>query len=95
MTGRDSDNLAHSIHDPRLASLGTFHAQDFVPISIFATTSGLDNTSLDLGSMFDPLLDVWLSWVNASPNSLVIAPENQTSLTMLLQKTTGKYFGTS
>jgi ankyrin repeat protein len=96
MTGRVLDNLAHSIHDPRLASPKTFHAQqDLVPSSIFTTTSGLDNIILDLGNMFDPLPDVSLSWVNASPNSMPIDPENPTSLTSLLQRATAGYFGTS
>ncbi|KAI7970292.1 hypothetical protein EIK77_000294 [Talaromyces pinophilus] len=45
--------------------------------------------------MFDPLPDVWLSWVNASPNSMPIDPENPTSLTGLLQKVIAGYFGTS
>lgn len=93
MTTWDSDNLGHSIHDPRLAT--TSQAQkDLVPSSIF-TTNSVDNISLDLESMFDPLQDVWLSWVNASPNSMVIDLENQTSLTMLLQKAITKGFGTS
>ncbi|KUL86471.1 hypothetical protein ZTR_08099 [Talaromyces verruculosus] len=96
MTGRDSDNLAHSIHDPRLASLETFHAQqDLVPSSIFTTTSGLDNISLDLGNMYDPLPELWLSRVNASPNSMPIDPDNPTFLPTLLQKPTTGYFGTS
>lgn len=96
MTGRDSDNLAHSIHDPRLASLETFHAQQvLVPSSIFTGTSGLDNISLDLGNMFDPLPELSLSRVNASPDSMPIDPDNPTSRPSLLQKPTTGYFGAS